>query len=273
MLDITGIAKSGLGIVDHIVGGISNHVNNQDEIEKTRVHGEIEEKLLNAQTNANRTMEEEKRKTLIAQGEQEIEKLKINGQFKKEEKELDNMREKEKENHYKEMITLENKHKETMEKEAKKHEIDLLKQNDESKKVDAQIEIDKNNSIEENRRKLIDLENSYSLKNKQLDANIKKELKKLEIEEKKVNNEHVKEIKNIDNKQVLDMQRLNMDAEKMRLDDKRQNKEIDNKYKLDMKDAEIKEKELELNINVKLQELENEREDRKDKSNFICICV
>ena len=142
------------GIGGKVIDGVSGHFERQDKIEMVREQGNIEEKLVYAKAEADSRIEAEKRETIRVQGDIDIKKQEIKGQFDLESKKLDNIRANDKEKYDKVMKEMDY----NFQKENKRldydQEIRREEQKDKSRQVDAQIEIDKQNAAASNEREL-----------------------------------------------------------------------------------------------------------------------
>jgi len=158
-----------------------NHLENQDNIKKTKVEGEINKELKKIDNEKDIKMEELGIKKMIEKGKNELE----TGKIDLEKMKITNERLKDEQNYNKEMKVIANNFKNDMHKLAKDHEINIMKQKDEIKKVDEEIERNLIDIQERNKREIIKLERDLENRMALLKADIEKRMERLKLGNKK----------------------------------------------------------------------------------------
>ena len=145
-------------------------VERKDEGERVKVEGQIERDILSAETESEINNKKRKIESMKAEGEYKINLLNEKGNIKIKKIESDNERKKDENNHKKEMTIIGKNQIKEMNKIQDEHEINLLKQNNESKKKNAEIDRNIKNNQEKEKREMAKIKGNYDLKITQLNA-------------------------------------------------------------------------------------------------------
>ena len=160
------------GLIGSIGGKIIDTIDRSNErdheINKINTSGRVQKELIEAKGNI------------------ELKKAEIDGRYGIENKKLDNAREKEKEDHLRKIKDLDNQYNLDKLDKDYKHELDLLANENEKARLAAENERAMLNTVEENKRKMKELDGELANKNLELTAKIEEGVKKLNLEELKV---------------------------------------------------------------------------------------
>ena len=236
-----------IGVVGSITGKIIDKVSESSEREETIRLKEIGGKY--------------QKEIAIINGKNTIDRIQEEGKIKLESQKLDIKREELQNAHNKDMKILDYQHELDMKNSTNKHELDLLKQKDESKKVDAEIERMNQDTIEKNKREMKKLEGELNIATLRLKNEIEISQKEIGLKQTQEQNKHEQAITNINYAHEEKMKKQDIDAEKMRLENNRELKKMDLDYQKDLKNIALEEKKDNNNFDIRKDELNLRREE------------
>ena len=151
-------------------------------------------------------------KKITIEGKKDLEEIK--GKWKRAEHILDNERQDSHEHHLELMEDKKNEQEYRMDKLSKDHEINLLRQNAENKKLEEEMRIKSEDHHEKNKREMEKISKEFELKMTYAKADIEKTERELNIKEKTENHRNEAEILKINKDNEKAIAEMNADMEK-----------------------------------------------------------
>ena len=157
---------------------VGTYMNNSHESEMEKLKGDLQRDLKESDNKKETTLKELEIDGIKATGENEIGKIREQGNIDIEKLKLNNERQSEEEKHKKEMKMIDVNHTENMDIRAKEHEIKVMEQTAQNNQIDAEIKKSLLEAEGRNKRETIQLQADLDIRKIQINATIVKMKKK-----------------------------------------------------------------------------------------------